>query len=286
MKNYDVIIDDEAVILFYSTYGFEHYKYSCTKVFYTGENIRPNFNDCDFAFSFDFSPSPKNYRLPLYAFYDDVEKLVKSPDSQSEGKKKSKFCCFLVSNPVSTIRNNFFVELSKRKHVDSGGSVYNNLNGLVKEKREFIKDYKFVIAFENSSYPGYVTEKIFEPLLEDCIPIYWGSPEINKDFNTKRFINCHDYNSFEEVIDLVLEIDDDHEKYLNYVKQPAFENNRVNEFVKDSNISKKLDEIILYNAKRSFFLKTFQFLRAWFCTAQNNLRKVSNRITSFNAIIK
>ena len=37
------------------------------------------------------------------------------------------------------------------------------------------------IAFENSSFPGYTTEKIFEPMLEGSIPIYWGNPRVDED---------------------------------------------------------------------------------------------------------
>jgi hypothetical protein len=44
-------------------------------------------------------------------------------------------------------------------------------------------------------------------LITDTIPIYWGNPLASLDFNPKAFINCHDYKSFDEVIELVKEID-------------------------------------------------------------------------------
>ena len=63
---YDVEISDSPDILFYADFGTSHKdQLARQKVYYTGENKRPNFDECDFAFSFDFSDNPKNYRLPL-----------------------------------------------------------------------------------------------------------------------------------------------------------------------------------------------------------------------------
>ena len=86
----------------------------------------------------------------------------------------------LVSNPNAKEGIDFFNALSVVKHVDSGGRHLNKIGYSVDNKMEFIKDYKFVIAFENSSYPGYTTEKILEPLVAGCIPVYWGSPAVVK----------------------------------------------------------------------------------------------------------
>ena len=62
-----------------------------------------------------------------------------------------------------------------------------------KAKVEFLRAYKFVVAFENSSAPGYNTEKLTHAIEADAMPIYWGDPEIGRSFNTGRFINAHDY---------------------------------------------------------------------------------------------
>ena len=44
------------------------------------------------------------------------------------------------------------------------------------------------IAFENTKFPGYVTEKIIEAWASGTIPIYYGDPEIEKYFNLKFFV--------------------------------------------------------------------------------------------------
>jgi hypothetical protein len=61
-----------------------------------------------------------------------------------------------------------------------------------KAKVDFLRAYKFVIAFENSSSPGYNTEKLTDAIEADCVPIYWGDPEIGRSFNVRRFVNAHD----------------------------------------------------------------------------------------------
>jgi len=48
--------------------------------------------------------------------------------------------------------------------------------------------YKFIIGFENSKTPGYITEKIFNVFLAKSIPIYDGAPDIGTFINTRAFI--------------------------------------------------------------------------------------------------
>ena len=67
---YDVQISDNPDFLFYSVFGTLHKKYRCLKIFYTGECVPPNFEECDYAFTFEYLDDPRHYRLPIYAFYD------------------------------------------------------------------------------------------------------------------------------------------------------------------------------------------------------------------------
>ena len=54
-KYYDIEFSDKPDFLFYSVVGNEHKSYQdCVKIFYTGENILPNFNECDYALGFDY----------------------------------------------------------------------------------------------------------------------------------------------------------------------------------------------------------------------------------------
>jgi len=257
-EKYIIEISDEPEILFYSCFGRKHLNYRCIRIFFTGENIRPDFTGCDYAMTFDYSDHPRHFRLPLYSLYiknnnkvtgksKSLEELTSGRNKQEMEniwKNKSKFCCIVVSNPKSKKRLNFFKKLNKIKRVDSGGKILNNVGGPINDKIDFIKDYKFVLSFENASYPGYTTEKIIEPVFADCIPVYWGNPLVWRDFNSKRFLNYSDFQTEDDLIRKMIEIDNDTEKAIQMISEPVFPKNIVPENIKDENILKFISKII------------------------------------------
>jgi hypothetical protein len=229
-KHFVVELSDKPDYLIYSCYGFAHLNYDCYKIFYNGENIRVNWNACDFAISSDYLDDERYYRLPHWILYGDLNSLIKNNiDPRIILKEKTGFCCFIVGNPNAKKRIDFFYKLSKYKQVDSGGSLMNNVGKVYSQlnKMEFVKKYKFTIAFENSSYPGYTTEKIFQAMLGNTIPIYWGDPMVGKDFNTSGFINFSDYKSDEEIIEKIIELDKDDEQYYKMISEPWYVNNKL-----------------------------------------------------------
>lgn len=228
-EKYTVIIDEKPDLIFYSCYSSNYLKYKCKRIYYTAENVRPDFTACDFAFSFDFNSHKNHLRLPFYLLIIEennaitiLEKIKTKEESVQIWNSKSKFCCMVVSNPRSKKRLDFFTKLSQFKTVDSGGKVFNNVGGRVKDKMAFIRDYKFVISFENNAYDGYTTEKILQPIMVDSIPIYWGNKKVDKDFNTKRFINYSDFKTEKELIDRLLEIDKDPNLAIEMLMEPVF----------------------------------------------------------------
>jgi hypothetical protein len=64
-----------------------------------------------------------------------------------------------------------------------------------------------------------LSEKIYEALLSNTIPIYWGNKDIYKDLNTKSFINFYDYNNFDLMIEKIIEIDNNDDLFLEYINQ-------------------------------------------------------------------
>nr|MBI1230048.1 glycosyltransferase [Cytophagales bacterium] len=231
---YEVELSDSPEILFYGNYGQEYLKYNCLKVFYSSENVRPDFRFCDFSFSFDYDSNPKNFRLPLFVLHAKLEELTQNKDLNQVKSNKNRFCNFVYSNPKATERNHFFELLNAYKKVDSPGQVFNNMPNIFAGKRydyktkiEFLNHYKFTLAFENESYPGYTTEKILHPMQVNSIPIYFGNPRIEEDFNTASFINVHDFATFQEAIDFIIKVDNDDELYKEILRQPYFIHNKV-----------------------------------------------------------
>ena len=150
-----------------------------------------------------------------------------------------KGCAVVISNSgkKAQYRNIFLRSLQKHIHVASGGRSFNNIGGILPPggpaKQSFIKKYKFNMCFEKKSLPGYVTEKITEAMMARCIPIYWGDPDIVKEFNPKSFINVHEFSSEEKCFKRILEIENDNEAYKEMLSEPYFFNNQPNEWYQE-----------------------------------------------------
>lgn len=218
----------------------------CIKIFTSEENIRPPWEECDYAMTSDFSEDPRHLRLPIYVrtlrhlleldyVRDGLLRhpnlaLTKTPveDWERVLASKSRFCNFVVSNPLPPERLRFYEMLSKYKVVDSGGSVLNNVGGKnVVNKLAFLEDYKFTIAFENASYPGYTTEKAIEPMIASSLPIYWGNTRVGEDFNPRSLVVATG-RKFEDVVDEVVALDRDDSAYLEKMREPWFAGNTQN----------------------------------------------------------
>lgn len=176
-----------------------------TRVGYFCENIKPDLSICEWAFGVprEQDISSRNYkRIQWHGL--DPQLLVKKPgyDAAAIAASKTKFCNFLYSHKVP-YRERFFTELSEYKKVDAPGRSMNNMPGIDalyqgdkwEIKKQFLSQYKFTIAFENDIFPGYQTEKLYDAMIADSLPIYCGDPFIGEVFNTKSFINAAEYLS-------------------------------------------------------------------------------------------
>jgi len=253
---YDLRLSDQPEVLIYASFGRSHVDFRCLKIYWTGENRRPDFNQCDFAFTFDKAGrNGKNYRLPLYAHYPHAYGLgdlscitnrkLNPARADEVRRQKTKFCNMVVSNARRDKKcEEFFYKLSKYKKVDSGGRHLNNIGKPAPDKLDFIKDYKFTMSFENTSHPGYTTEKIIEPMFVRSIPVYWGNPEIAEEFNPESFINLHDFATVDEAVQRVIEIDRNDELYNRMLSAPCFHDDRVPSYLMPDAILNRFSEII------------------------------------------
>jgi alpha(1,3/1,4) fucosyltransferase len=223
-KKFNVILDDNPEYIFYSVFGFKHLNYDCVKIFYTGEQVSADFDLCDYAIGFDYLVFEDRYfRYPYYLLTYTKEEILalnyKNLQTDQEIFNKG-FASFIVSNKESiSERIKFYKLLNSIKVVDSGGKVENNLGYNVIDKIDFISKYKFNIAFENSSYNGYTTEKIVDAFIAGTVPIYYGNPLIYKEFNPKAFVNVESNNDYLETLERIIEIDGDLELYKSILSE-------------------------------------------------------------------
>lgn len=210
--------------------GFEYGKYkNAVIIFVQRENVFPDFYCFDYAIGPDsmlkyggrYFYWPNMLTLPYAArFYD---KILKKHENVSDDMAYRKFCAMTVSNGyyAARERERFFHMLSQFKTVESGGRFLNNVGGPVKDKFLFETAHKFTITFDNVEN-GFVQEKIGMAFAAQTVPIYWGNPNVKTIYNEKAFVNCHAYDSFEQVVDAVRRIDNDDSLYLSILREPAF----------------------------------------------------------------
>lgn len=200
---YDFIEDNiHPEVVIFGPYGNDIPEGNFIRVGYFCENFQPDMKVCDYGFGIPYEAEinhPNYTRIDFHGFNPDT--LIKSKNFAEEAfKKKKYFCNFLYGNKV-LYRELFFRELSKYKRVDAAGKSMQNSEplpndskiGIWNSKREYISEFKFTIAFENYTYPGYHTEKILDPMLAGSIPIYIGNPDIETHFNNKSFIHGRNY---------------------------------------------------------------------------------------------
>lgn len=123
---YEIDSTSPPVIVLYGPWGRQFLQHSCIRVYYTGENTRPNFRECDYAISFDHNDHPRHYRFPDYAAYHDPVALTKKAGAKELARNRSHFCAFIYSNPTSLPRIRFFQLLQRYRPVDSLGRVLPN----------------------------------------------------------------------------------------------------------------------------------------------------------------
>lgn len=228
-RYYKVVLAPDPDYLFYSCGGYDHLRYPhSVKIFFTGENIVPDFNVCDYGIGFHHLQFEDRYlRFPLFLIHkdswEDLPHLEQKTAAPPEWAQR-RFCNFVYSNgrEADPLREYFFRELSKYKRVDSGGRYLNNIGGPVADKLDFLSHYKFTIAFENCAMSGYTTEKILDPMRVSSLPVYYGDPHIDTDFNPASFVWVESRAHVEEAIEEIIRLDKDDPAYLEKLSQPWF----------------------------------------------------------------
>lgn len=87
-------------------------------------------------------------------------------------------------------------------------------------KRELFGHYRYILAFENTSQEGYVTEKLYDAYTLNSIPIYWGHPATQSNINSKSFLLASDEDHFDSLLSKVRELEENPEKYNEIYSQP------------------------------------------------------------------
>jgi len=254
-ENVIITNPENADLIIYSCFGNSHKRYNCKKIFYTGENIRPNFEECDISLSFDFDDyDGKNIRLPLWLLQIDWYNKISFTNpkfmipydqiykNKFYDKPKDNFCCIVFNSPAPH-RYEILEKLSKYKRIDCFGLPFGNWFDGEDIKLDIISNYKFNICFENSIYPGYYTEKPIHAKVAGCVPVYWSDSNISNDFNEKSFINLSNFNNLDDLVEYIIEVDKNDEKYNQIRNERLFNDDQDPKIIFDK-IKEKISNIL------------------------------------------
>jgi hypothetical protein len=270
---YDLVMSQDPEVVFYSVYSKQFVPYAnprenppitriqpgkFVRVFLTGENFEPDMSSCEFAISFSTLVDHENHlRLPLWVYENHAwgygpEQLVKHADTDWEkvAAEKTQFCNFVYLHPVA-FRDRIFGQLNEYKRVDSAGNHLNSMNGWtvpmtpsrVGAKVEFFGRYKFTLAIENAIWPGYMTEKLVDPMFAGSIPIYVGDPQASRSFDPSGYIDFTQFAGLKQMLDFVREVDNDRALYLKMLAAPHYRNNVVPDYAREARTLAFFDRI-------------------------------------------
>ncbi|XP_075690542.1 3-galactosyl-N-acetylglucosaminide 4-alpha-L-fucosyltransferase FUT3-like, partial [Rhinoderma darwinii] len=152
----------------------------------------------------------------VYRPYGRIEAL-KKPQSFSI-PAKTKLVAWVVSKWYPGVRRNiYYEELRKYLPIDVYGKKHMKLSW--DDFYQTISKYKFYLAFENSIYKDYITEKLWSNAFDSwAVPVVLGTSRKNYErfIPGDAFIHVDDFSSPMELASYLLELDKDEERYKKY----------------------------------------------------------------------
>ena len=227
-------INNVDIIVTHIKQRTEYYSDSALNIVISGENYTTKYKyDISIATVKEFN---SYYNIYLPFLYMSLKEHMCSIKSSDYNKNKTKFCAYMYSADHKH-RINMFNLFNNFNHVDALGKSCNNVKIDTDRKKydknmtyldeavQLYSNYKFVLALENKMINSYVTEKIINPLIANCIPIYWGSDSVFEFINKDRVIYALDYNET-NLIKKIKEINENSEIYNNIIKRPIYCKNK------------------------------------------------------------
>lgn len=133
-------------------------------------------------------------------------------------------------------RTDLSISLSQETDIHIYGrnceKIRDNVFGDVWNKHVALNDYKFSVCAENCLQKNYISEKFWDCILTDTVPIYLGCSNIEDYIPKESFININN-KSPKEIIEKIKEIDLNADKI--YLEKKEFIQNLKQEYFKNSN---------------------------------------------------
>jgi hypothetical protein len=158
--------------------------------------------------------APYGHAAPLDLTTTKVKR--KELANKNYAARKTKMTYAMISNCVDDAgRFSYIKKLRQYTPIDLYGRCGNLTCPRNNTCGEMLEPYKFAIAFENSNCKGYISEKFWNGLMRESIPIVnWIPEQVPSDAPPKSYINVYDFQSMSELA-----------KYLDYLNKNDSEYN-------------------------------------------------------------
>lgn len=103
-------------------------------------------------------------------------------------QKKIKNVSIVSSNKLMCKLHEFRYSIAKKYEYDERVDCFGTFNGKFVKIADSLSDYRYSFAIENNIEPLWITERICNCFATMTVPIYLGSPDIGKYFNTDGII--------------------------------------------------------------------------------------------------
>ncbi len=110
--------------------------------------------------------------------------------------------------------------------------------GSVADKLAVLAEYRFSLAIENTWFPGYVSEKLFDCLFAGTVPVYDGAPDVARYVPADAFVDARQFRDYAAMRQFLLAMTEDRwRQYLAagqaFLASPSFEPFCADTFARD-----------------------------------------------------
>ena len=155
----------------------------------------------------------------------------------------------------------------------------NNKGTLLYAKKHLVQNqYKFNFIIENAIVDNYLSEKILDTFLSLSVPVYIGSPVVEKYIPKECFIDIRDFEDNDKLIDYLESMSED--EYIKYIENILKYRDKIfDDFSTKNNFAKPIYQWYKKNIDNNFeydndfFNKEEQKIKDMKCKEQISLRE-------------
>lgn len=154
-----------------------------------------------------------------YGFFEKRHTHYQPPTALEIQNRTKKIAWFVSNCNTHSSRERIVRTLNKYIPVEIYGSCGNYTcprNMTQKCYQMLEKEYKFYLSFENSLCEDYITEKLYNVLKLNIVPIVYGGANYKKLAPPHSLINIHDFKSIKSLAKYIKYLSSNTHEYLKY----------------------------------------------------------------------